>query len=115
MPIINSYKFGQMIVDGITYTRDLIITPTQVIPNWWRQEGHLLQVDDLQQQVEAVVPEILVIGTGKFGLMKVPDSVRQIFAERDIETIAQNTGSAVKTFNEISANRKVVGAFHLTC
>jgi hypothetical protein len=37
------------------------------------------------------------------------------FHSHQIRLIAQKTGQAWKTFNELSNSEKVLGAFHLTC
>ena len=39
-PKIEDYRFGQMIIDGRTYTRNLVLLPDRVMANWWRKEGH---------------------------------------------------------------------------
>ncbi|OQY18037.1 MAG: hypothetical protein B6I35_13630 [Anaerolineaceae bacterium 4572_32.2] len=44
---IESYRFGRIIIDGQTHSKDVIILPDRVIENWWRQEGHALHLDDL--------------------------------------------------------------------
>jgi len=40
--MIESYKFGEILIDGVTYTSDVIIYPDSVDFKWWRKEGHLL-------------------------------------------------------------------------
>ena len=109
------YSFGRLVIDGREYRRDVIILPDAVIDNWWREEGHKLSLKDLQQVVAAGV-EVLVVGTGAYGLMKVPDQVREKLLDKNIEVIVEPTGKAVKTFERLrSAGCKVAGAFHLTC
>ncbi len=112
---VESYSFGRIVVAGKTYTRDVIIFPDRVLPNWWRKEGHRLCLDDLKEVLD-YGPEVLVIGTGYSGLMKVPDDVRKALEARGIEVIVKKTGEAWKTFNELlKRGKKVVAAFHLTC
>ena len=38
--MIESYGFGRMKIDGVTYTSDLIIFADHVKSDWWRIEGH---------------------------------------------------------------------------
>ncbi len=38
---IDHYVFGKMVVDGKTYTSDLIVYPDRVDPSWWRPEIQL--------------------------------------------------------------------------
>jgi len=34
--MIESYSFGQMVIDGQEYTSDLIIFPDRINSSWWR-------------------------------------------------------------------------------
>ena len=112
--MIESYGFGRMRIDGVTYTSDLIIFSDHVKSDWWRIEGHKLHVEDLAEVLEAK-PETLVVGTGYYGLMKVlPDTESHLRAE-GIRLIAERTGKAYKICNDLSRSGRVVGAFHLTC
>ena len=113
--MIDSYSFGKMVVDGTSYDKDLIIRPNSVEPNWWRKEGHALHVEDIRQVIEEDKPEILVMGTGKFGIVKIADETRDFLKSKNVELIALKTDKAVKIYNELSASGNVVGAFHLTC
>ncbi len=115
MYLIKHYDFGVMIVDGEKHTRDLIITPTRIIGNWWRKEGHRLYLDDLKDVLSEDF-EYLVIGTGYYGYMKVEEEVYRYMKKRGVKTYSAPTGEAVKKFNElVSKGYRVVGAFHLTC
>ncbi len=70
---IEKYSFGKIEIDGTEYTSDVIIYPDGVDGKWWRLEGHLLQMPDL----EAVIgkkPDIIVVGTGYMGVMRVPEA-----------------------------------------
>lgn len=111
---IDSYSFGKMVIDGKTYTTDVIIYPDRVDASWWRKEGHYLQKTDLAGIV-GNGPEVLVIGTGNMGVMHVPEDTISFLQSKGIEVRVEKSGNAVKVFNELSGKRKVVGAFHLTC
>jgi hypothetical protein len=111
---IDAYSFGRIVVDGRVYTSDIIIYPERVDPSWWRKEGHLLRVEDLPQ-VLALRPEVLVLGTGAYGIMQIPPDTIDHIAERGIEVIVQRTPRAVETFNALRGARTVVAALHLTC
>ncbi len=113
-PEIQSYKFGRMIIDGETQEKDVILLPDRVVGNWWRQEGHRLSTDDLQAVFD-VAPEILVVGTGAYGLMKVPQETAQALDAAGIELRAARTGQAWKMYNDLRTEQRTAGAFHLTC
>lgn len=113
--MIDSYDFGHIVIDGKRYTTDVIIFPERVMDGWWRKEGHRLHLEDLRSSVQEK-PEVLVVGTGYSGLMKVPSEVREYLESRGIELIVQNTKEACITFNRlIQSRRKIVAALHLTC
>ena len=111
---IDSYSFGKMVIEGKTFQSDLIIYPEKVDASWWREEGHLLQSGDLKTVLTAS-PEVLIIGTGYMGLMKVPDEIRKELFEKNIELYVEKSSRAVEIFNSINTKRKTVAAFHLTC
>ncbi len=69
MARIQHYEFGRIIVDGREEQRDLIILPDRVVWNWWRQQGHALVPEDLDEVLDDL-PEHLVIGTGAHGQMQ---------------------------------------------
>jgi hypothetical protein len=112
--MIESYSFGKMKIDGKTYNSDLTVFPAKVDPSWWRIEGHNLSPEDLEA-VLAEKPEMLVIGTGFFGLMKVDEKTKALLKSLKIDFEADKTSRAVEYFNKISKSRKTIGVFHLTC
>jgi hypothetical protein len=112
---IDSYKFGEIVVDGQGYKRDLLILADRVASGWWRVEGHKLALADLDE-VLADPPEVLVVGTGRYGRLSVLPETQQALIARDVELVAQPTKAACQTYNEMaSAGRRVVAALHLTC
>jgi len=112
--MIESYGFGRMRINGVTYTSDLIVFPDRVKSDWWRIEGHKLRVEDLEE-VLRVKPEILVVGTGYYGFMKVLPKTEKHLQAEGIRLIAEKTEEAYKIYNKLSESNRVTGAFHLTC
>jgi hypothetical protein len=48
--------------------------------------------------------------------MRLPDDVRSAIEHKDIDVIAADTAQAIEIFNRLQAeDKKVAGAFHLTC
>lgn len=115
--MIDSYDFGVMVIRGKRYTSDVIVFPEKVIDGWWRREGHRIYVEDLREIFSHTpLPEVLVVGTGYSGLVKVMPEVENALKARGIKLIVQSTGEAYKTFNQLlRSSRLVAGAFHLTC
>lgn len=112
---VESYSFGAIIIDGKKYRSDVIIYPDKIDASWWRKEGHALYVEDLKAALE-LCPDVIVVGTGYYGVMKIPRKTEEFITSRGIQLIAQRTEEAYKIFNELSSSdKKVIGAFHLTC
>ena len=109
------YRFGRIEIDGRCYTRDVIVLPDRVVENWWRREGHRLCLDDLAEvPLEAI--DVLVIGTGSAGAMRVPQDLVGDLEGRGLEVIVLPTAEAAKVFDQQrQQGRRVAGAFHLTC
>ncbi len=116
MPRVEKYEFGLIVIDGKEYKRDVILTPDGVEPEWWRREGHRLRLEDIRDVLERVRPQVLIVGTGYYGMVKVEDEVRDFLRERGIELVKEKTGEAVRRYNELSGRGvRVVAALHLTC
>ena len=112
---IEEYHFGSITVEGETCSSDVIISPEGVNASWWRQRGHELCCEDLEPVWEAR-PEVLVIGTGSSGLMKVLPEADALMRKRCSEVHVLRTPQAWKRFNELAeTGRRVVAALHLTC
>lgn len=111
---IESYSFGSIMIDGESFTNDLIIFPGKIDASWWRKRSHKVELEDIPKLLEAEA-NVIIFGTGAYGLMKIDKKVITHFADKNIEVIIEKTGKAVNTYNEISENKKVIVALHLTC
>jgi hypothetical protein len=111
---IDSYSFGSIVIDKKRYDADVIILPDRVVANWWRKSGHSLEPDDLVEIVSHK-PDKLIIGTGSFGVMKVPVETLEFLGNQGIKTIVLKTGDAVEEFNRSESGGSVAAALHLTC
>lgn len=111
---IEHYSFGKITIDGKTYTSDVIIYPGRVDSSWWRKEGHYLQVVDLTDVINAK-PEVLIIGTGYSGVMRVPKETISHLESKGIEVHVARSEKAVEMFNKLQKEKIVIAALHLTC
>ena len=112
---IDSYSFGVIKIDGQEFKSDLIIYPDHVDDKWWRKEAHLLQIEDLTG-VLALKPEILLVGQGQPGLMKVDQKVEEHCRKNSIRLLVMPTEKAVEEYNHSSGKKeKIIACFHLTC
>ena len=113
--MIDFYRFGSIVINGVEYKKDLIIFPDRVESNWWRIEGHKLQIEDIRNVID-FKPEILVVGKGAYGFMQVTDEAKKLLAEKDIQLVAKKTDEACLVYNDLLKKKiKLVAALHLTC
>lgn len=114
--MIDSYSFGKIVVNGKKYKNDIILYKNEIIKEvWWRKEGHELSILDIKDEIDKFSPEIIVIGCGKFGVLKVLTETKDYLKKKNIKLVAEKTSKACEIFNKLSVNHKIVGAFHLTC
>ena len=113
--LIESYDFGRIAINGIVYTKDVIITGDKTIAGWVRKEGHLLQVADISQAIEESAPEVAIVGTGYNGMMSVPEETRLYFQRKGIDLLVEKTQEACDLFNTLSKTKRALAALHLTC
>jgi len=111
---IESYHFGQITINGKKYSSDVVIFPDGVRDNWWRKTGHELRVEDIAEVI-AENPEVLLVGTGASGLMKVLPEVEQLAQARGIRLIVETTDKACDIYNRLCHSQRLVAALHLTC
>ena len=114
MNTIDSYQFGLIVVGGERYTSDIVISQDGVKDNWGRRRGHQLCLDDAVKLVTGN-PDVLVIGTGALGLMRVLPEAQQAVNDRGIKLIAEATDKACHTYNQLCHSQRVVAALHITC
>lgn len=113
MAELSQYSFGSLTVDGERHTRDLIVLPDRVVPEWWRREGHSLAIDDLDEVIDEL-PDRLILGCGAHGRLEPPPAVLEQLRARGVEVEAMPTAEAVRRYGELDPKR-TAAALHLTC
>lgn len=109
---IREYDFGTININGNVYENDVILLGKKVVPNWWRDKGHELKAEDLEQ-VKDFNPDLLIIGQGYYGRMSVPNDLKN---ELDVDFESHKTKEAIEIYNDkVTSGKKIAGAFHLTC
>lgn len=114
MQRIQHYSFGEVLISGKKYTQDVIVLPDRVNSSWWRKEGHCVAIEDIEGVLKEA-PEVLVIGTGASGLMKVPSEFITRMKEKGIELFIEPTQKACEVYNRIAPFKKTIACLHLTC
>jgi len=66
-----SFRYQERCItgDSLSFCKDLKIIGDRIVENWWRAEGHRVDVSDIGD-ILAVTPEVRIIGTGYAGLWK---------------------------------------------
>ncbi len=113
-PLVESFRFGRIFIDGRQYRRDVIVFPDGVQENWVRGESHLLLVQDLGAVFERA-PRTLVIGTGVFGSMKVAPETPHRLETEGIEGVVLPSAEACDEYNRRREQERTALAIHLTC
>ena len=111
---IDSYSFGRIVINNKTYTSDVIIYPGRVDASWWRMEGHLLQFADVAEALQAK-PDVLLIGTGYAGVMRVPRETLDRIVAQGVEVRVERTSKAVALYNDLQGVMTVIATLHITC
>jgi hypothetical protein len=111
---IDNYDFGEIVIDGQTYRQDLLIWPGRIKKDWWRSEGHLLQIPDVFEALAADI-QVLVVGAGQPGRMQVDPALAAYLKEQGIELVVQPTREACRVINQLTGKRRWAAALHLTC
>ncbi len=113
---INHYEFGKVIVDKKVYSWDIKIVKGEVVPNWYRKEGHKLYLEDIKDILD-VSPKTIIVGTGANSVMEVLDEVKDYCKNKNINLYILNSYEAVNLFNKaVEENKETIAlCLHLTC
>ena len=115
MAQLTGYSFGRVKVDGRTMTRDLILLGDEILSPWIRKEGHRLHIADLKWVLDRR-PDVLIVGTGTFGALRVSSEVVDILGEGGIELLSVKTEEAIAVYNHrVNRGDRVACCLHLTC
>jgi hypothetical protein len=109
--MIEHYSFGNITINGKNY-EDIKIKDDKIIP-WHYIEHHTVTEQDITELIDGI--DILVIGTGASGLVKVKEEVLDLAKQKDVAIIIKPTAEACKCFNELSNNKRVAAILHSTC
>ena len=108
---IDKVKFGTIKINDKEYHEDVIVTNDSVRT---KESSHKITKEEIED-VLLLDPDIIIIGTGTSGMVKVPQEVRDIVEREGKEIIIGKTPEVVNQFNKLRINNKIVGIFHITC
>ncbi|MFN4133486.1 MAG: Mth938-like domain-containing protein [Candidatus Hadarchaeales archaeon] len=113
MKIINGTSFGSITVNGRSYTHDVWLLASGELRR--RDRNHEFILDEFLMLLEGG-PEVVVVGTGQTGCVRIEEDVKEEAGRRGVELLWDKTPKALGLYNEaVKKGRRVAGAFHVTC
>jgi hypothetical protein len=110
---IDFTKFGEISIDGKIYYSDMLVCWDGTVE--FRAKKHIFDMDDFAALLKRK-PDIIVIGTGQTGVVKVSDEVVQIAEDKKIKLYVDPSPKAVDVFNGLVAQgKKAIALIHTTC
>ena len=112
---IDAYQFGQITINQQKIHCDLVLSGDEIHEGWKRERAHFLQLADLEPY-HSPFTTTWIIGTGKFGVLKIAPEVRAYCIQNHIELIVEKTPKAIEAYRKIhSQSNNILGAFHIFC
>lgn len=108
----DSTLFGSVMVNGKKFEHDLIVSWDGEIIS--REKSHVFSKKELLDIMQKE-PEVIIIGTGQSGLVKVEPAAEVAAKLENVELIAKPTPQAIEEFNKLVRRKKVVAVIHVTC
>lgn len=110
---IDFTKFGEISINGKIYYSDMLVCWDGRIE--FRAKKHVFDMDDFVALLK-MKPDIIVIGTGQTGVVKISDEVVQVAEDKKIKLYVDPSPKAVDMFNGLIAQgKKAVALIHTTC
>ncbi|WP_260843141.1 Mth938-like domain-containing protein [Sedimenticola selenatireducens] len=107
--IIQAYTDESVMVNGVKFTRSLVIMAEQIIPDWKPESFEGLTEADFVSILE-MRPDLVVLGTGPKQQFPMP-ALYQSLTNAGIGVEVMNTPAACRTYNILtSEGRKVIAA-----
>ena len=110
---ITGVRFGEIEIDKKIYYSDMIV--------WWdgkvefRTKSHVFDINEFLK-ISEKKPELIVIGTGISGIIRIEEEVLQVAEEKGIDIYTEISEKAADMFNAFIADKKrVVAVLHSTC
>lgn len=109
---IDSTDFGRIVIDG-KKCNDVLIVNNEILERDWGSGSHRISNAEAEKLLIGD-PDIIIIGTGQGGVLKVDNNVVEKI-RKNAELLILKTPEAVKNFNELSKDKKVNALIHTTC
>jgi hypothetical protein len=118
-PRIGRTSFGSITIAGETFERDVIIRLNGRVKKRKKKlskaiygTSHVISLDEARHVYEEGA-ELLIVGAGQHGLVKLSEEADGYFKRRGCRVKLLPTPEAIRAWNE--AEGAVIGLFHVTC
>jgi len=112
------YSFGKIVFDNKEWKSDIYVSisgKARERSDYCYEKfetGHVISKRELEMELDEET-EILIVGLGANSVAKIEPEAVEWLKEKGIELIAQDTGSAIQTYNKTQG--KKFALMHLTC
>jgi uncharacterized protein len=106
--LIQHYAKGEITVNGIVYRENLLVMPSQVIPQWRPVSFEELIPEDFAKLAE-LGPEIVILGTGSKQYFPSP-ALTYPLLDAHIGLEVMDTAAACRTYNILMSEGRQVAA-----
>ena len=118
---IESTEFGSITIDGTLYSHDVLIRLSGEVAKRKKKlskkyygTSHIISLEEAEFVYEKGC-DILVLGTGQYGNVKLSPEAAEFFAHHGCRVTLLPTPDAVKIYNKLMGKFKAIGLFHVTC
>ena len=110
------FNFGKIKYDGKIYTYDVWVNEEgDILPRRSLGDHHFLTREELKQYLKND-SEMLIFGTGDYGIAKLTEDAQKLINSKKIKTIVKTTPEAIKEFNKLKKKgKKIIAVMHITC
>ena len=119
VPTLEKTSFGQITIDGKLYRHDILIRLDGSIEKRAKKlskqvygTSHKISLAEAEHIFQAGA-DLLVVGTGQYGLVELSPEASQFFEDRELEVLMRPTPQALDVWNKAGVDK--IGVFHLTC
>ena len=108
---IDSTSFGEICIDGKTHYADVVVCWDGTIEHV--PKDHIFGLDDFFSLARKK-PDMIIIGIGQSGSVKIPEHVHAVAEEKNIPLYIEQSPKATEIFNAfLKDGKKAVALIHV--
>lgn len=111
-PMIQAFEYGRITIADKDYTKDVLISPGGDIGISKRENEHVVTMEDIKPLIKEK-PEVLILGLGTIGMVKVRPDVKKKVSAQGIKLHAYKTEKAVELYRDLRSQKSTAALIHL--